>query len=493
MSLIKIMNLTFAYDSSYDNIFENVSFEIDTDWKLGFTGRNGRGKTTFLQLLQGEYEYSGVISSSAVFDYFPFPIADLGRMTLEVVGEICGDFKLWELKRELSLLEVDNEVLDRAYLTLSPGEQTKVMLAALFLKENNFLLIDEPTNHLDIQARRLVSDYLKQKKGFILVSHDKAFLDNCIDHILSINRTNIEIQKGNFSSWQRNKEFHDHFEQAENERLKRDIERLSEAARRDTSWSNAVEKTKFANRNSGIKPDKGYIGHKAAKMMKRAKVIEARQQKAIEEKADLLKNIETAGSLTIRPLRHHADRLLEVDNLQIDYVNSMPEKRASFIVHHGERIALCGKNGCGKSSLLKLIMGEDIPYSGNLYLASGLKISYIPQDTSLLQGNLRQFARDSNIDESLFMTILRKLDFNRVQFDKDMAEYSSGQKKKVLIARSLCHSAHLYIWDEPLNYVDIISRWQVEQLLVKYQPTMVLVEHDRSFIDSVATTIIEVG
>jgi len=107
--------------------------------------------------------------------------------------------------RELNLLNVAEDVLYRPFNTLSHGEQTKVLLAARFLKENSFLLIDEPTNHLDMNARKLVSDYLKSKRGYILVSHDRAFLDNCIDHILSINKANIEIQKGNLTSWWENK------------------------------------------------------------------------------------------------------------------------------------------------------------------------------------------------------------------------------------------------------------------------------------------------
>ena len=207
MSLIRVTNLTFEYEGSYDPIFENVSFQIDTDWKLGFTGRNGRGKTTFLRLLMGQYEYQGTISTSVAFDYFPFEVTDYGMDTLELVEEILPDYEYWKLSRELSLLELEEDVLYRPFGTLSNGEQTKVMLAVLFLRENHFLLIDEPTNHLDLHAREVVSAYLDKKKGFILVSHDRAFLDRCIDHILSINKTNIEIQQGNFSSWRQNMEY----------------------------------------------------------------------------------------------------------------------------------------------------------------------------------------------------------------------------------------------------------------------------------------------
>ncbi|WP_371371886.1 Lsa family ABC-F type ribosomal protection protein [Sporomusa aerivorans] len=491
MSLINVANLTFSYDGSYDNIFENVSFQIDTDWKLGFTGRNGRGKTTFLNLLLGKYEYSGTIAAKVNFEYFPFAVANPEDSTIDVIENIYPDYLQWQVMRELSLLQVSEDVLYRPFATLSSGEQTKVLLAALFLKENSFLLIDEPTNHLDMNARKIVSDYLSAKRGFILVSHDRAFLDNCVDHILSINKTNIEILKGNFSSWWENKKMQDNFELAENEKLRQDITRLSSAAKRTSDWSDKVEKTKLGTKNSGVKPDKGYIGHKAAKMMKRSKTIEARQQAAIDDKSKLLKNIENSERLKISQLNFHSDRLIELENVSIFYGEKTACENVSLTIEQGDRVAFYGKNGSGKSSVIKLICGEDIAYTGIFRKASQLKISYVPQDTSHLRGNLTGYAQDNDIDESLFKAILRKLDFSRIQFEKDMADFSGGQKKKVLIARSLCEKAHLHIWDEPLNFIDVISRMQIEKLLLEYSPTILFVEHDTEFCQNIATKIFE--
>lgn len=492
MSLINVSNLTFAYEGSYDNIFEKVSFQIDTDWKLGFTGRNGRGKTTFLNLLLGKYEYSGKISASVDFEYFPFDVENKEENTLDVIEGILPDYVHWELMRELNLLKVLEDVLYRPFETLSNGEQTKVLLAALFLKENSFLLIDEPTNHLDMQARKLVSDYLRGKRGFILVSHDRAFLDNCVDHVLSINKTNIEIQKGNFSDWWENKRRQDNFEMAENEKLKKDIKRLEEAARRTSQWSDAVEKTKNGGKlDSGLKPEKGHVGRMAAKMMKRSKAIEHRQQSAIDEKSKLLKNIESADSLKLAQLTYHKSRLAELDRVTIYYGDKAACRDVGFTIEQGDRIALTGPNGSGKSSLIKLICGEDLAHAGTFRIGSQLRISYVSQDTSHLQGNLTDYARRFGIDESLFKAILRKLDFARVQFEKDMASYSGGQKKKVLIARSLCEQAHLHVWDEPLNFIDVISRMQIEELLLEHAPTMLFVEHDREFCANIATKIVE--
>lgn len=486
MSLIQVSNLTFAYDGSYENIFENASFQIDTNWRLGFTGRNGRGKTTFLNLLLGKYEYQGNISASVSFSYFPYHIADKTIFAIDVVEEIYPEYQYWQLAREMNALQLDEDVLYRPFETLSNGEQTKLMLAVLFLKENNFLLIDEPTNHLDIQGRELVSRYLNSKKGFILVSHDRAFLDGCVDHILSINKANIEVCRGNFSTWYENKQRQDAFEQAENDKLKREIRRLEETARQKADWSDRVEATKI-----GFGPcDRGYIGHKAEKMMTRSKAIERRQQAAIEEKSKLLKNIERSDSLKIFQTPFHTKRLVSLRDVAICYGQAPVCEGITFEIQQGDRIALQGANGSGKSSIIKLICGQDIPYTGELRLGNGLQISYVSQDTSGLHGKLTDFARDSGIDESLFLALLSKLDVPKTQMEKDLSVLSAGQKKKVLLARSLCQPMHLHIWDEPMNYIDVISRMQIEDLLLQFKPTILFVEHDKAFCENIATKVV---
>jgi len=487
MSMIRVENLTFSYPSSYDTIFDNVTFQIDTDWKLGFVGRNGKGKTTLLNLFLGKYEYRGKIISSVQFDYFPYPVSDKKRMTEDILYEVCPLAEEWELIRELSYLDVSADVLWRHFETLSNGEQTKVLLAALFLNENHFLLIDEPTNHLDTNAREKVAAYLKKKKGFILVSHDRRFLDGCVDHILSLNRTTIEVQSGNFSSWMENFQRQQEFETAQNERLKKDIGRLQRAAQRTSVWSDRIEASKYGNGPV----DRGYLGHKSAKMMKRSKTIEARQQQAIEQKSALLKNAETVDTLKIHPLTYHSDLLVSFSDISVIYNNTKVCEPVFFEIHQGERVVIDGKNGSGKSSLLKLLLNYPIEHTGTVAIGSGLIISYVPQDTSHLNGNLSKFAEKNNLDESLFKAILRKMDFERVQFGKNMEDFSGGQKKKVLIAKSLCEQAHLYVWDEPLNFIDVYSRMQIEHLIKQFAPTMLLVEHDIAFREDIATKVVK--
>lgn len=494
MSLIQVSDLTFAYDGTYENIFEHASFQIDTNWRLGFVGRNGRGKTTFLNLLLGKFPFQGSITASVRFSYFPYPVADPSMPAIEVVEQLCPEYLYWQLAREMGKLQLEEEVLYRPYSTLSNGEQTKLQLAVLFLKENNFLLIDEPTNHLDIHGRALVSRYLRGKQGFILVSHDRAFLDGCVDHILSINRSTIQVTRGNFSTWWENKSRQDACELAENERLRKEISRLEETAREKAQWAATAEGRKFGA--DPLKVDKpknyrSYQGAKSAKAMSRAKAIEARQRSAIEEKSKLLKDLERSDTLKLFQTPFHTRRLAAFQDLSIAYGDHPVCERVTFSIEQGDRIALLGPNGSGKSSILKLLCGEPIPFRGTLRIGSGLTVSYVPQDTSRLSGSLHDLVRRRGIDESLLLAMLAKLDVSKVQTEKDLSGLSAGQKKKLLLAASICENTHLHVWDEPMNYIDVISRMQIEEVLLEYTPTIVFVEHDQAFCSNVATKTIQ--
>jgi lincosamide and streptogramin A transport system ATP-binding/permease protein len=226
-------------------------------------------------------------------------------------------------------------------------------------------------------------------------------------------------------------------------------------------------------------------------MMKRSKTIEARKDEAISQKESLLKNIDTPGGLKLSPLTHHANTLIEVRDLQIAYDEDLPLfPKLSFNVTAGERVCLSGGNGSGKSSIVRLIAGESVPHTGEIKTAGGLKISYVPQDTSSLRGDMKAYAESCGVDITLFLAILRNLGVERAQFEIPIESSSEGQKKKILIARSLSEKAHIYIWDEPLNYIDPIARIQIEDLLAEYKPTMLFVEHDSVFISKVATRTI---
>lgn len=478
MAQISVNNLTFYYDGSFDYIFENVSFSIDTNWKLGFIGRNGKGKTTFLNLLLGKFPYKGSIDTTMTFDYFPYRITEqqMQLSAAEFMEELKAGCETWRVICELGKMG-----------------------------ENDFLLIDEPANHLDQEAREIVKNYLVSKKGYILVSHDRELLDACVDHCLVLNRSSIEVQSGNFSVWWENKQRKDQFVMAENEKHKKEIWKLGQAAARTSEWADQNERTKIGfdpvkehDRSMGTR---SYIGAKTKKMQSRVKQIEKRINREMEEKEGLLQDLETPVDLKLVQLLHHKNTLVRIKDYSLKYADadSPVFGGLTFEINRGERIALSGKNGCGKSTLIKMILQKSdlaghsmtVLEEGVCETASHLKISYVGQDAGCLKGNIATYCREHGLDKSLFCAILRQFDFERVQFLKNMEEYSEGQKKKVLLATSLLTPAHLYIWDEPLNYIDLFSRMQIEKLLLTCRPTMLFVEHDVRFCEKIATKIMK--
>ncbi len=511
MAQIQVTDLNFSYDGSSDDVLKDVSFSIDTDWKLGLIGRNGKGKTTLLNLFMGKYDYRGSIKTAAFFDYFPYQVSgpELSGTAAHLMERWKPGIELWQVLIQMNELQMDPECLYRPFGTLSYGERTRVMLSVLFAAENEFLLIDEPTNHLDSRARDIVKAYLASKKGFILVSHDRDLLDGVCDHVLVLNRSTIEVQAGNFSSWWANKEKKDAFSQAENEKHLKEISKLKSAADRNSRWAEKNENTKIGfdpvKEHDRSIASRSFIGAKTKKMQSRVKSVEKRIGREIEEKEGLLQDIEKVSDLKIQPHKFHKDVLVNANDLSLRYEDAGEELFSGlrFQVKNGDRIILTGENGCGKSSVLKAIlqklnmqeygMQSGLYISGELDAASGMTVSYVNQDTSFLNGSLQKFCETKGLSESLFLAVLRQLDLGREQFAKNMEDFSEGQKKKVLIAASLITPAHLYIWDEPLNFIDVFSRMQIENLIFQYEPTMLLVEHDIRFREKIATDIVRIG
>lgn len=434
---LKIQDLSFTYEGNYVPVFDYVNFSVDTAWHLGLIARNGRGKTTLLRLLEGRYPHRGKIDCPLTPVYFPFTVEDPGQLTLFVMQADAPDVPDWRLMREMNLLKMDEDTLYRPFDTLSQGEQTKALLAALFAREDAYPLIDEPTNHLDVHGRELVAEYLRHKDGFLLVSHDRAFLNRCIDHVLSLNRSDIWVMQGDYDAWEARLDQQNEYEQARNEELRRDIRRLEESARKTAAWSARAEQGKFhvAPSVSAV-VDRGYVGARAAGLMKKAGNTLRRRERAVEEKQALLHNVERVGELKLNVLQHPKEVLAAVWDGAVRYGERTVCEGITLQVRRGERIALTGSNGCGKSSVLKALCGVGGSLQGEVRLASGLVISYVPQDVGWLKGSMQDFIRSAQIDETLFKAILRNMDFTRELFDRPLETMSQGQKKKVLLARA---------------------------------------------------------
>lgn len=508
MSKIEGVNLTFCYEGMVENVFEDMNFILDTDWKTGIVGRNGVGKTTLLKILCGEYAFSGKLEKELEVNYFPYEISKHWNTVENVMLDVIGKYRILEEKMEaclnmdseeglveyteylneyidldgynirqyiadnLRMLGVREGILTEVFSCLSEGEKTKVLLAALFLKPNTFLVIDEPTNHLDLDGRILLAEYLQKKEGYILVSHDRAFLNKCVDHILSINQKTVSVSVGNYDTWRENFDKQNAWNETKNEALKKDAMHYKCKAEEFRIWSENAGSEK-ANK----------------KFSARKRNMEHREQVAEENRKTVIIETEYAPELKINYKKVDNETLLRCHGLSKEIEERTLFSDVFFEVNQGKRLVLKGGNGCGKSTLLKGIMQEGV-MNGCVSKTAAVKISYLPQKFDDFNGSIEEFIEANHLDAKVFFSVLAQLGVNNKDFGNKINELSMGQKKKIYIAKSLCEEANLYIWDEPLNYLDVSCREQLETVICKYNIPMILVEHDEAFIKNVGTEVI---
>ena len=494
MSNIRISNLSFRYDDSSENIFNNLNLNLDSTWKLGLVGRNGRGKTTFLNLLRGKLHGLGDIQTRLNFSYYPIKIADPANITLYELQK-QANFEEWELDRELNLMNVNPDLLWQPFNTLSGGEQTKVLLALSFTNKDSFALIDEPTNHLDEDSRQEISNYLgKHEKGYIVVSHDRDFLNQVTDHILAIENTEIHLYQGNFATYEDTKQKRDEFNRERNQKLKGEINELHQQKEQFYHWAQKVEARKNIGRkyqhvlNRRTRLNKGAIGHAAAKMMKKSINARDRMDHKIQAKQGLMTNIEDIPELSMNFKANYHSTLLEIQHLDLQIDGKSLFKGLNLGVKNHGVVSREGRNGSGKSTFLKMLLDKapTVKYQGKYELADGLSISYLPQDFTEYKGTLHNFAYEHKISYEELLNNLKKMGFPRASFATPIEEMSMGQQKRVALAKSLVEPADLYLWDEPANYLDVFNQDQLIELLKKIKPAMLLIEHDEYFIEQVA-------
>lgn len=398
MGKIIFEKVDFHYPEIYTPVFEKVSICVDTQWKLGLIGRNGRGKTTLLRLMSGELSPTGGgIKRDVNVEYFPYHYSGDVEITMDVIKECIGGLysleqhledavsleKYMELdgfcmegkiRKEAAKIGLKDSVLDRKFDTLSGGERAKALIVALFLKQNTFILLDEPTNHLDSCGKEELGYYLRRKRGFVLVSHDRAFLDCAADHILSINKTNVAIEKGNYTTWENNKRMIEEYERRTSENLQREITRMEESIVQKRDWAEVSNKQKYHfashSRTNGVQA-----------YFVQAKRNEMRIQNNIEEKKKLLRNYEESRELWFEQEKKEG-WLIKTEELSFSYVKGERLiQNLSLEIREHDAVWIQGKNGSGKSTLLKLLTGEiahpSVSYNGDVVFSA------LPQEIDL--------------------------------------------------------------------------------------------------------------
>lgn len=527
MQQITLDNIHFHYDNPYTQVFSGVSLAMNTSWRTALVGPNGRGKTTLLQLLTGAVQpVQGTVSMPISTAYFPFAVRTPHTPTLEVIMEAVAPFRLWErtmeqlldkgdepslleygtvleqyekhggytievrCKRELADIGMDTELLQRSFATLSGGEQTRALIAALFLRGDTFPLIDEPTNHLDREGRECIGAYLARKHGFLLVSHDRAVLDSCVDHVVALHKSGIRVMSGGFSQWQEQVQREEEHEQRRTANLQREIHALQQAAQQRRTWSYTKERSHKEAKEMYGKVDRGFVNKRAADHMKRAIAVEQRVEKKLAEKKGLLTNVEHTRTLALPMATSAPDVVLSIDNATVQMDNRTVLTNVSLRVHRGERIAVLGANGCGKTTLLRAALGEIPLQSGIAYIPPYLHVARAYQHPLWQCGYIRDHLHENNIDETHFRTVMGCFGITGAIFDRPLESFSFGQRKKVDICRSFLEPSHLLLWDEPMNYIDILTRQSIEEAILACTPTMLFVEHDRTFIERIATDVL---
>lgn len=520
MAKIVINNLSYSYIQYYNPIFEHINLVLDTNWKLGLIGRNGRGKTTFLNLIRGKLAPDlGKIIMDVNAEYFPYEVDCKYIRTIDIIKENISGLKKMEnlmeeivlrndksrgeeysilmdryidldgfsiegqIKKEMYLMQLPECLLEQDYSLLSGGEKTKIQIITLFLRKDAFVLLDEPTNHLDIQGKRALTRYLKRKKGFIIATHDREFLNQTIDHVLSINKSTIELEKGNYYSWRENKDKEELFELRASERLMREVSQLENSIQKSRNWGDVGNHQKYEFRSmSRANGSKSY--------MVRAKRAEENIKGNLNKKKQLLKDFELTKPLFITQDEFDEDVIVKVEKLSYNRGGRSILRDLSFSICRGDRIWVRGKNGCGKSTLLKLLSAQLPLYEGVIERAEGMQITEIFQIPLWTKGMLVELVNDTTIIDNI-IEICLCFDLKKDILYRPIDTLSSGEMRKLDVARGLATNNHLILLDEPLNYMDIYFREQLEEAIIKTRPTIIFAEHDEMFGNRLANKIIK--
>ena len=527
--LAQLTNISLSFPDK--KVLEDVSLTVYPGDRISLTGENGCGKTTLLRMLTGEVkpdagevslarglrlgyleqDFAGLEEDPerACLDAAMEPFGDLieleARMNLlsAALGEAGGDeqVRLLEalgdaqqrfeagggygfrarVEANLNGLGLPEEIWDRKVAALSAGQRMRLALGRMLLGEHDLLLLDEPTNHLDVPAREWLEDYLTSTNvAYMIVSHDRRFLDAVALKVAHLDRGNLKLYAGNYSAFRqqlRQSEEEGWRNYEKNQKLARKLQRRAQEYR---NWSGSKEKEKRGA------ADKGFVGHRAAKLMKRALHAQRRMEEAAE------------NALTEKPFEKdpvkisfgssRGRNLLTVEDLMVGYGEPLA-RRISLHLEAGDRLAVVGPNGCGKTSLLRTVLGETPPLAGSVRLSPSARVGYFHQDNRLVScgRTALEAVLETGCGETLARTVMGRMGVRRETVNKPAGGLSSGERAKTLLAKLILGGHNLLVLDEPTNHLDIETQDVLLDALAGFPGAILLVSHDRHFVDTLAT------
>ena len=514
---IQINSLVKSFEVGH-NVLDGLTFQIDQGERVGLLGRNGAGKTTLFRILTGELDHDegqvsiasghrlGLISQIPVYPA-GYTVEDVLRSAFARLESLAGEMEALEgrmaagesdpalLRRYGSLAErfevfggydtdvavnkianglsISPEQRKQLFDSLSGGEKTRVNLGRLILEDTDILLLDEPTNHLDLHATEWLEEYIRGFRGTVLaISHDRYFLDRVVTRVIEIEGGKAEFYSGNYSFYAVEKErrYQERLKQYQKEQAK--IEQLEKAAEQLRVWAfMGMDKTYRRAVN---------IERRIERMRTTAKPTKARKMDARFSTAEF-----------------HGDEMLGIRNVAKSYGDKRLFSGITLKAEGGERIALIGDNGTGKSTLIKMIMGELYPDDGRIKLGPQAKPAYLPQiihfdhpDWNLVENMM---ASKRGLSAQSARNRLAAYDFRGEDVFKPVSVLSGGEQSRLRLCMLMDGEVNFLILDEPTNHLDIASREWIEEAVESYDGTLLFVSHDRYFINRFATRIWELA
>lgn len=494
----------------FNNVLNNLSFDVKTNERVALIGSNGCGKTTTLKIIMGIESYdSGNISirkeskigyltqmppkeddnvsAKSVYLRGVQELIDLenkindfvenmssNEKDIKLLDKLQEEFRIsggYSLKEKIEKIrngfKITNELLDREYNKLSGGEKTLINLASIILSNPDILLLDEPTNHLDIDTLEWFEEYLSSYNGtVVIISHDRYFLDRTVNKIIEIENGNANIYHGNYSYYLKESEKRLMVEFQNYKNQQKEIKALKEAIERYKVW--------------GAKSDNPMF-------FRRAKAIETRL-----EKMEVIEKPKTKSELRINlnVEDRTSNRVMVISNLNLKIGNKELLRNSHMEVYYKERVCLMGKNGAGKTTLIKNILNNT---HDNIKLGTNIKIGYIPQEIRFDNEDLTIYEHMRKIfvgNESELRSKLNQFYFTADNIDKKVKNLSGGEKVRLKLLELILKNANFLILDEPTNHIDIDTREILEESLLAYDGTILFISHDRYFINKIATKIV---
>jgi ATP-binding cassette, subfamily F, member 3 len=534
--LAQLRNVSLSFPDK--NVLEDVSFTVYPGDRISLVGENGAGKTSLFRMLKGRLEpdsgevafargvrigyleqdlagveenpqrtcmgaalepFAPLIELEKVIKRLSGELVEAGEDAAELLAElgeaqhrfeVSGGYE-FRARTEATLtgLGLPEPLWERRTAELSAGQRVRLALARLLLEEHDLVLFDEPTNHLDVPAREWLEGHLTgMSAAYVVASHDRRFLDAVSSKVAHLDRCELTVYPGDYTAFRQQLEQDEEVGWRKYEKNQKLAKKLQRQAQDYQRWSDAGEKKKRGA------ADKGFVSHKAAKLMKRSLAARRRLEEAAENARTEKPFEKSAVKIEFGATKGRS--LVRAEGLTVGYSEEQSLTRElSFEVSAGDRVAVLGPNGSGKTALLRTVLGEIPALGGTLRLAPSANVGYFDQDTRSVppDDTALQAVSRTGRDETLIRTVMGRMGVRRETVNKKAARLSSGERAKVILTTIILGDNNLLILDEPTNFLDIETQDVLLEALEDFPGGILFVSHDRHFVERVATETLSLG